>query len=1091
MNDQQSMIAAGHCVKPYRLYYFSRRKNLGDELNRDILRYMGIDYTCVNLEDCNLLAIGSLLSASQGIVSDTKPDFLPDGRIDVWGTGFIEEQKSENEFFTKRLNIRALRGKLSRSRSEAALGCRLDEIALGDPGLLTSRAIRIDNAVKKYDVGIIPHYVDRESGELNNVRLRSKSFTIIDVQQDVQRICREMNECRLILSSALHGLIVADSYGIPNRWIRMSDSVIGGDYKFDDYYSVFDLEGIKPVDLRKEVITDGDIDTLIVAYSIPKDRIERICDDLEKAFPGKNRTDAPEDAAFVKNMLDRKSRAREQNRYAIECFNAAVESFYNGDFRKAKEIVLGYKSAIRYDSFPGFDKRYPAHPQLSIVIVAWNTTGALVRCVESVAGITDGRYEIIVVDNGGNESVLEKLLDFNILYICSPHNFGPSEGRNIGASCARGNIVAFLDDDSVAGDNFASSVMESCGRYNIIGLRGRVLPKTEQGNHQKAAHYHPGDTPSFVRHVNVEGNSAFRKDEYFRLKGMDPLLFGHEGIDLSYRIEKLHGPGKILYSPETVIFHDFASSEVKAEAKAKRYEWMLSYLKSIYPDVEAFMADDFRIDVPVSSGERMTTWTGFRAVRQEKPRLIMTLLVRDEEDIIRTNLEHHLKNGVDYIIATDNASVDSTRNILLEYQQTGKLHLIDEPGRDKSQAAWNNRMARIAVERYGADAVFHCDADEFWCPLSGDLKTEIFNSSCDVQSVSLINVILENHDGEEVFPKDAKYAVVAPFEGGDYEWETKYTNLYYYRYIEKVIFKTQKGCLEVDQGNHHIVHPGVEIRQGASENIIIFHFPIRDKKRFYAKVIQTGQAVERNKLLESHQSFHIRRWYDAYRRGCLDQEYEKLTVTRNEAGILKEKGMLADFDFTAFLDNWMREEYCAKIQRHIRGKELQKKDLEILLMQQRHAAQDERIAALNRRTEEESQRKNGEISHWQNLLAERDSNIAGLQQRIEEELRQKDSEMERLRHDLTESREQIENLHEAFAGLQQRMEEESRQKDSESERLRQALTESGGRIEHLSRLVGDRENDIRHIFSSTSWRVTAPMRRLKTLIQAKKSPDES
>ena len=125
----------------------------------------------------------------------------------------------------------------------------------------------------------------------------------------------------------------------------------------------------------------------------------------------------------------------------------------------------------------------------------------------------------------------------------------------------------------------------------------------------------------------------------------------------------------------------------------------------------------------------------------------MTLLVRDEGDIIRENIEFHLKHGVDYIIATDNASIDNSREILAEYQAMGKLHLIDEPGRDKSQAAWNNRMSKIAIEKYNADIIFHCDADEFWCPAIGDLKTEILNSQNDVMLVDLINVLLENQKG--------------------------------------------------------------------------------------------------------------------------------------------------------------------------------------------------------------------------------------------------------------------------------------------------------------------------------------------------------
>ena len=100
-------------------------------------------------------------------------------------------------------------------------------------------------------------------------------------------------------------------------------------------------------------------------------------------------------------------------------------------------------------------------------------------------------------------------------------------------------------------------------------------------------------------------------------------------------------------------------------------------------------------------------------------KLVMTLLVRDEEDIVRYNIDFHLKKGVDFIIATDNGSIDGTKDILREYEERGVLHLIDEKEQDFQQAAWVNRMGRIAREQYGADILFHCDADEFWLPRSG------------------------------------------------------------------------------------------------------------------------------------------------------------------------------------------------------------------------------------------------------------------------------------------------------------------------------------------------------------------------------------
>ncbi len=279
----------------------------------------------------------------------------------------------------------------------------------------------------------------------------------------------------------------------------------------------------------------------------------------------------------------------------------------------------------------------------------------------------------------------------------------------------------------------------------------------------------------------------------------------------------------------------------------------------------------------------------------------MTILARDEEDIIRHNIEFHLNHGVDFIIATDNASIDNTRNIFLEYQNKGKLFLIDEPGREKLQAEWNNRMTKIAVEEYGADIVFHCDADELWCSRDGNLKNEIWNSNADALKVNIVNVLLEAKDGKESFPEDTKYAVIRPFEPKDYEAESQTDNFYLFKGPAQVIFKTRKGCLEVDQGNHNIMNEGVLC--DVSREILIYHFPLRGKERFIKKIIKSGQAIEKNKKLSKGQSFHIKRWYEAYKKGLIDLEYSKLTITRQRAEELINLGMIDKIDFNMLKNN--------------------------------------------------------------------------------------------------------------------------------------------------------------------------------------------
>lgn len=99
--------------------------------------------------------------------------------------------------------------------------------------------------------------------------------------------------------------------------------------------------------------------------------------------------------------------------------------------------------------------------------------------------------------------------------------------------------------------------------------------------------------------------------------------------------------------------------------------------------------------------------------------IVMTLMVRDEVDVVAAMLEHHLAQGVDLVIATDNGSVDGTREVLADYERLGVLELHDDPRHRKQQAEVVTGMARRAARVHGAAWVINADADEFWFA-SGD-----------------------------------------------------------------------------------------------------------------------------------------------------------------------------------------------------------------------------------------------------------------------------------------------------------------------------------------------------------------------------------
>ena len=100
----------------------------------------------------------------------------------------------------------------------------------------------------------------------------------------------------------------------------------------------------------------------------------------------------------------------------------------------------------------------------------------------------------------------------------------------------------------------------------------------------------------------------------------------------------------------------------------------------------------------------------------------MTLLLRDNADVVEANLRYHLARGVDFVLVTDNGSRDGTVEILERYRDRGVAEIWHEHSPDFDQPAWVTRMARRAATEHAADWVINNDADELWWPKEGNLK---------------------------------------------------------------------------------------------------------------------------------------------------------------------------------------------------------------------------------------------------------------------------------------------------------------------------------------------------------------------------------
>lgn len=153
-------------------------------------------------------------------------------------------------------------------------------MVLGDPGLLSNLVFKPSSEVK-YRVGVVVHYVDEGDRRLKSIA-EKPGYLLINPLNTPQQVVKDITSCQLVLSSSLHGLIIADSFGVPNYWMPLSDKVVGGSYKFEDYYSPTERTLVK-----KSLAILGDnqaIEEAIKLYQ-PVKNLKKLQRGLIRSFP--------------------------------------------------------------------------------------------------------------------------------------------------------------------------------------------------------------------------------------------------------------------------------------------------------------------------------------------------------------------------------------------------------------------------------------------------------------------------------------------------------------------------------------------------------------------------------------------------------------------------------------------------------------------------------------------------------------------------------------------------------------------------------------------------------------------------------------
>ena len=266
--------------KPIALFYWSERKfilkdkeNYGDLLSKYLVeKISGRPVKFVHPKKQpwykwnkkNYLAAGSIIHHA-------------DKNSVVWGSGIIDNKQQ-----VVKADFRAVRGPKTR---EYLLGKNYScPKVYGDPALLMPKFYK-PHIDKKYNIGIIPHYLDFDL--VHSWYKNDETVIVIDLMTlDVEEVTRKILSCKQTISSSLHGIIISHAYRIPSIWVKFSDKVFGSGIKYQDYLESVELPLYEAEIIRNKLDVTGLQNLINQPFHLPSgDLIKSLQEGLLESCP--------------------------------------------------------------------------------------------------------------------------------------------------------------------------------------------------------------------------------------------------------------------------------------------------------------------------------------------------------------------------------------------------------------------------------------------------------------------------------------------------------------------------------------------------------------------------------------------------------------------------------------------------------------------------------------------------------------------------------------------------------------------------------------------------------------------------------------
>jgi GT2 family glycosyltransferase len=205
---------------------------------------------------------------------------------------------------------------------------------------------------------------------------------------------------------------------------------------------------------------------------------------------------------------------------------------------------------------------------ISVVVVTYNRQEEVKMTIRSLMSQTNSPLEIVVIDDNSNPPLNLESIDPFIKVVRTDEELGISKARNYGARISKGDYVAFIDDDALAGKQWIAAIQRGI-REGAEVLGGPLIPRYRS---KPPSWWSEKDLGYMVGIGNSEGNKiwganmVFKKTVFSKIGYFNPKLGPYKGKRLNgedtFLIFKTRTLFKTMFIPEAIVFHSIKPSRL-------------------------------------------------------------------------------------------------------------------------------------------------------------------------------------------------------------------------------------------------------------------------------------------------------------------------------------------------------------------------------------------------------------------------------------------------------------------------------------------------------------------------------------------------